>query len=197
VRDFQVNSARMMGLNGEWFDPFDPQRDELDMHSVAVGLSNQGRYNGLTNGFYSVAQHATIMSYWAEDIYEGHNPEIAKIALLHDAAEAWIGDVPAPIRQHLPLLDKLEANVMSMIMEMHGLPTNAWRSDEIAELDAIMFNTEIRDLKPHDDPLMPEICIPADHVTINPQEPRFAFQNFVMRYNQLFPDLQIVGPHSF
>lgn len=165
------------------------------MRDTAVSLANTSRYNGYTEGYYSVAQHATIMSYWAEGLYEGSNQDIARAALLHDAAEAWIGEMVKPLRAVITALDAIEDRIARMYFERHDLDPDLWCCEEIAELDQIMAATEVRDLKPG--MLFDEkLAIPSTMVSIYPQQPRAAFENFKLRYNTLFPDRRMVGAYT-
>jgi hypothetical protein len=84
-----------------WFDLESPTADMIDHRDIALGLSRQARYNGFTNGYYSVAEHSILVASWL--MRTKKNPELAILGLIHDAAEAYIGDMVTPIKQHLPL----------------------------------------------------------------------------------------------
>lgn len=78
-------------LGGQIY-PLDPHPSELDIQDIAHSLSMQCRFNGHTKRFYSVAEHCCHVS----DIL----PEPLKLAgLLHDASEAYLCDLPRPIKQ--------------------------------------------------------------------------------------------------
>ena len=191
----ETKDTELWTLGGAKIDFANPQRDMIDMSTVAISLANQSRFNGYTNGYYSVAQHSTIMSYWAEDLHEGDNIDLARAALLHDAGEAWIGEIITPLKRKCPSIKGHESNVTRMIFEDHEIDPDMWDCAEIKELDAIMFNTEVRDLKENYAPPEPHLCIPDDQVIINPQLPPYAYANFVMRYNTLFPERKITRPY--
>lgn len=191
----ETKDTELWTMGGAKIDFANPQRDMIDMSSIAISLANQSRFNGYTNGYYSIAQHSTIMSYWAEDLYESNNLPLARAALLHDAGESWVGEVVTPIKRKIPAFGGYENNVTRMIFEDHGLDPDMWDCDEIKELDAIMFNTEVRDLKDRYAPPEPHLCIPDDQVIINPQLPPAAYDNFILRYNTLFPERKITRPY--
>jgi hypothetical protein len=163
-------------------------RLEICMHSIALSMANSARFNGMTQSFYSVAQHSTIMSYLVEDMYEGHNLELAKAALLHDCSEYLIGDIVNPVKKRLGGVYDIEEKVARRIFEAHNVDFNLWGSEELKELDWILYNTETRDLRPYCILEDPSVCIDPSEVIINPQMPPAAFENYKMRYNRLFKD---------
>lgn len=181
---------------GNWFQDYYGEVINLDkvhdlnicMHTIALSLANTARFNGVTQSFYSVAQHSTIMSYWAEDLYEGSNEELAKAALMHDCAEFLIGDIISPLKRSLPMVHDIEAVVAKKIFDAHGVDFALWGSEEMKELDWILYNTETRDLRPFARVEDESACIPKSEVIINPQMPPAAFGNFKLRYERLFPN---------
>jgi uncharacterized protein len=79
----------------------DPQPDEIDITDIAFALSNKARFSGHTQ-FYSVAEHSIAVA--------KRLPRRLQLAgLLHDAAEAYLGDVPSPLKACLPDYRKIEA----------------------------------------------------------------------------------------
>lgn len=78
-------------FSGEMFFPTVPERNEVLVEDIAHSLSQQCRYNGHTKKFYSVAEHCLLLSSAVPKRY-------ALEALLHDAAEAYIGDMVRPIK---------------------------------------------------------------------------------------------------
>ena len=83
-----------------WFDLKNPTPAMVDVRDVALGLSRQSRYNGFTIKYYSVAEHCTLVAAYLMKKFK--NPELAMMGLLHDAAEAYVGDLVAPIKVHMP-----------------------------------------------------------------------------------------------
>ena len=77
--------------SGKQFYAFDPSPDMVDINDIANGLSKLCRYAGQCDEFYSVAQHSVIISKFV-------SPEHALAGLLHDAAEAYLTDIPRPIK---------------------------------------------------------------------------------------------------
>jgi 5'-deoxynucleotidase YfbR-like HD superfamily hydrolase len=88
-------------VSGRWVNPFDPDPDQLDLGDIARALANQCRFGGHCRTFYSIAQHSVIVSQLVEE--RGGDAEDAFAALMHDAAEAYLGDMPHPIKHRSPL----------------------------------------------------------------------------------------------
>jgi hypothetical protein len=98
-------------------DPFihvlNPQPDEIDIRDIAHSLARKGRYADQTMVQYNVAQHSVVCAIIAAAI----DPRLALTALLHDAAEAYIGDMPTPIKARCPEYRKIEDIIMAAIMK--------------------------------------------------------------------------------
>src|ERR1035437_1784040 len=103
-------------LRGDWmqvysgarFYPLDPRPDEIDAADIAHALSLLCRYGGHVDRFYSVAEHCVLMS-------RAVAPENALAALLHDATEAYVVDVPRPLKRCLRDYAPIEAAVWRAI----------------------------------------------------------------------------------
>jgi uncharacterized protein len=88
-------------VSGRWVNPFDPDPEQLDAGDIARALANQCRFGGHSRVFYSVAQHSVIVSELVEQ--RGGDAEDVFAALMHDASEAYLGDMPHPIKHRSPL----------------------------------------------------------------------------------------------
>jgi hypothetical protein len=80
--------------SGKAFDLREPTPEMVDVIDVAIGLSNIARYNGQVP-FFSVAEHSVRCSFAPE----ATTTRLQFLALLHDAHEAYVGDVTAPLKQ--------------------------------------------------------------------------------------------------
>ncbi len=100
--------------SGAWFDFCAPSSSDFTIEDIAHGLGNICRYAGQCRDFYSVAEHSILVSETAV----GHEFE----ALLHDAAEAFLGDITRPLKQMLPDYRKIENSVQKAIFDRFGLP---------------------------------------------------------------------------
>lgn len=80
----------------QMFDPLNPSPSKVRITDIAHALSNQCRFSGHTKKFYSVAQHSLVVCALLED----NSPLAHLMALLHDAAEAYLVDLPTPLKAH-------------------------------------------------------------------------------------------------
>lgn len=126
---------------GHHVDLADPQPDMIDLVDIVVGLSREARFAGQSKVFYSVAQHSTLASRIVA-------PEFALEALLHDASEAYLKDIPRPLKLLLPDYRRIEHRMQDVIRARFGLPDA--QSYPVTEADRIMLATERRDLMPED-----------------------------------------------
>jgi hypothetical protein len=79
-----------------------PTSDQIDIRDIAGPLSKICRFGGHISTFYSVAQHSVLVASLAPD-------PLKKAALLHDAAEAYLGDVIKPLKVMIgPAYEALE-----------------------------------------------------------------------------------------
>jgi uncharacterized protein len=88
-------------VSGRFVNPFEPDPAQLDVEDIARALGNLCRFGGHSRSFYSVAQHSVIVSQLVEE--RGGDAEDVFAALMHDAAEAYLGDMPHPIKHRSPL----------------------------------------------------------------------------------------------
>lgn len=101
---------------GRMFWPLDPDPADIDIVDIAHALSNLCRYGGHTRRFYSVAEHCVLMADALGD------PAERRWALLHDASEAYLVDVPRPIKWSLGGYREAEALLMHAVCTRFGLP---------------------------------------------------------------------------
>jgi len=122
------------------FYPMDPRPEEINIQDIAHSLARTCRFNGHGNSFYSVAQHCCIVSQnvGARDKLWG---------LLHDAAEAYIGDMVRPIKNQpeFSFFRELENAIMEAVVEKFDLYSKEMPLD-VQSADLIALRTEARDL---------------------------------------------------
>lgn len=85
----------------------------VDVEDVAHALSNINRFTGHTAYAYSVAQHCVAVSRYLE--LTGQPVPVQYAGLMHDAHEAYFGDISAPLKAFLgvgPLEDRIQDVVL-------------------------------------------------------------------------------------
>ena len=160
-------SPTILTASGRYFDLLAPERSQFDINEIAHALANLCRFTGHTSRFYSVAQHSVLTSYLVPE-------EHALAALLHDAAEAYLGDVASPLKHLLPEYAAIYARVESALLAHYGLPSEL--PPCVKRADLIMLATEKRDLMPWPDDVWPSLIgvTPLDQPIGRPQIPRLA-----------------------
>lgn len=103
--------------SGNIINYLDPQEDQIKIYDIARGLSREARFNGQTHKFYSVAEHCIRVSYWCK-------PEDALAGLLHDATEAYMKDIPSPLKMLIPDYKTIEARLHAVICRAFGISAN-------------------------------------------------------------------------
>jgi hypothetical protein len=160
------------------FFPAEAKPEHVHTRDIAHALSNTCRFGGHCRRFYSVAEHSYWVS-WQVPV------EHALAALLHDATEAYLLDMPTPIKAILPDYQKLEAQLWSVIARRYGLPEQMHPS--IKEADRRMLLAEARQLfhgRVLWEGLFPGV-VPADIPELPCWSPRQAEKMFLDRYTQL------------
>jgi hypothetical protein len=118
----------------------------IAIEDIARSLSMQCRYLGHVKKFYSVAEHSVRVSRLCD-------PKDALAGLLHDAAEAYLGDVPAPYKRHASFAAyvELEENLRARIFERFGLLPDLPASVKLADREILA--TEVIVLKHRSHPV--------------------------------------------
>ncbi len=94
---------------GLYINVFEPTSEMICVEDIAHALASIPRFGGHINKHYSVAQHSVRCCEMALTL------EDKRAALMHDASEAYMLDIPTPIKAKLPDYKKYEANLMSFI----------------------------------------------------------------------------------
>lgn len=120
-------------FSGKWFNAFDLKPEMICIEDIAHALSHQCRFGGHLPKFYSVAQHSVLTSTLVSD-------EHKLAALLHDASEAYLLDIPRPITKHLSNYAEIEDSVMRIIAAKYCFQ---WPlHDDVKKADEIMLQKE-------------------------------------------------------
>lgn len=116
--------AWLATATGGFWSIENPHPADVDAATIFVGLARVCRYAGQIDPdreFFSVAEHSTLMARWAIDNGVVTHREDALAILLHDAAEAFFGDMPTPMKALLPGYKEMEERSQAVIMEAFGL----------------------------------------------------------------------------
>ncbi|WP_024517049.1 hypothetical protein [Bradyrhizobium sp. Tv2a-2] len=122
---------------GGAFNVLDPKVEDVRLNDIAHALSRQCRYGGHCRRFYSVAEHS---------VHVAHNvagPNRVKLAsLLHDASEAFLVDIPRPIKNAMPEYRAIEDHLMRVIYTRFGLDGLWPLPPEIVDIDVRILHDE-------------------------------------------------------
>ena len=160
--------------SGYLVKPLELEPKDVRVVDIAHALSNQCRFGGHCREFYSVAQHSVLVSYAAE--------KQALWGLLHDAAEAYLVDVPRPLKRHLTGYEEHEARILHTIGLALGLRGDC--PQEVIEADERVLSAELRDLfEPAEE--WPELDVRPWPKVVTPWPAEEAEKTFLARYREL------------
>jgi len=136
---YRLNDPWIQTYTGRRFTPTNPVIEAIVLEDIAHPLSMQCRFSGHTKEFYSVAQHSVLVSYICDRAD-------ALWGLLHDASEAYLVDIPRPIKQSGKFDNYLEFEkvMQKAVCKRFGLPEEMPASVKMA--DDTLLMTEARDL---------------------------------------------------
>jgi 5'-deoxynucleotidase YfbR-like HD superfamily hydrolase len=175
---------------GGIFFPCDPKPDEVHIEDIAQALSRIHRFNGQTKLNSTVAEHCWICSHQVKG-----SPEKKLAALLHDGAEAYIGDMVRPLK-YLPVLGslylKIEAGIETAIGLRFALPTPFLNDPDIKEADEMVAAVEVRENIASttinhltDRPNLRRDAAKNSDIILYHWEPKLAEQFFLQRFHEL------------
>lgn len=145
-----------MHRHGDWIEtytgrkfwPLDPDPADIDLRDIAHALARICRFGGHCWEFYSVAQHALHCEAMAEAL--GLSPRLRLLVLLHDAAEAYLGDWPRPIKRSIPGLHEYEARIQDAVWTGLGVePPTGEELETVRRIDDWALHAEARVLMPY------------------------------------------------
>lgn len=163
--------------SGKRFYPLDPRPEEIDINDIAHSLSNQCRFIGHCTQFYSVSQHSVLVSLMCDK-------EHALWGLLHDGTEAFLTDIPTPLKKMAEFepYRRAEKQLMDVIMKKFGLDVE--EPVGVKTADKRMLATEARDLTMTEGRGWAMTHEPYDF-HIKPWTPDYAKTKFIARFHEL------------
>lgn len=165
----------MQTFTGRRFYPADPRAEDVHLIDIAQGLSNCCRYAGQCNRFYSVAEHSILVSRVVPEEY-------ALQGLMHDAPEAFLGDVTRPLKRSLAAYSVFEDLLWAIIAKKFKLPFDLHASVKEADNSvllaerAVLFERDAGNWS---------IKAPAVKVRVRCLTPPAARTAFLERYQEL------------
>ncbi|MCB9990703.1 MAG: phosphohydrolase [Rhodospirillales bacterium] len=172
--------------SGGRFDLIDPRASQVCIRDIAEALAKTCRFNGHTQYFYSVAQHSCLVMELLTSV------DALPYGLLHDAHEAYMGDLTTPVRNLLAkeagydIWSEINQDIERVIHEAFGLkwPPHPTLAKLVKEADLVALATEKRDVMA-DGPLW-EIRLPQpDTSLLRPWSWVEAHHNFIDRFQQV------------
>ncbi|MGE3509779.1 MAG: hypothetical protein AB7N65_12940 [Vicinamibacterales bacterium] len=169
-------------FSGRTFAPLAPTTTDVALEDIAHALSHLCRFGGHVRTFYSVAQHAVLVSHALP-------PEFALWGLLHDASEAYLVDLPTPVKVTGPLAGYrgVETLIQRTIYQAFGLSGEEPAAVHVADLQLLVL--EARALLHPDGAARVAADAPADLVLppirIEPVAPARAKHGFLARFEAL------------
>ncbi len=176
-----MNDQRLVHTySGKKLDLDNVRADDININDIARGLGMLCRFSGQVSQFYSVAEHSIILSFIVKS-------ELAKVALMHDAAEAYINDLLKPVKDGMNEYTSIEKSVLNVIFDKYGL--------DISLLPEVI-KIEVRDLLPAEveflQPYSDWECLKDKYVRslmlINTFSPPLSIIQFGARFDALFPN---------
>lgn len=128
-------------ISGRKFNPLCPSAKDIDIGDIAHSLSLICRANGHFNQFFSVARHCINCAKEAEAC--GYSPRVQLLCLLHDATEAYIGDMTRPLKRQLDYYCQCEDKLYNDILAALNLTfPNAEEKTLVKSIDDCMLYHE-------------------------------------------------------
>lgn len=179
-------------------DPF-----AIGLLDIAASLAKINRFNGHTRAPYSVAQHSVWVARRLQEA--GHSPHTQLAGLLHDAPEAYLGDMATPVQAHIFGPDRGRNILPSAWESAHGdleaavhaalglTVTHAMRA-AVKQADLMALRTEWRDLMPGDEPAeFRDLPVPHGEKVLPFDNWLTAQEVFLARYNIIMRDMALGG----
>jgi hypothetical protein len=174
-----ITTSYVSTFKGNRFYPFNCEITEIDIEDIAHGLAYQCRFNGQTRKFFSVAEHSLIVSALLP-------PELKFAGLMHDMAEAYMGDRVKPLKVLSPELNDLEDQLTMVLAAHFGIDFTNYAP--IKRADFISLATEKRDLMPNSTEDWSYLeGIPALAKPLTPMGPEEAMELFLDEFYRLAP----------
>jgi len=169
--------------SGQMCDLGNLKEDNIRITDISGALAKLCRYNGQTSGFYSVAEHSVLLCRYAQE--NGMRIELQRALLLHDASEAYVGDVVYHLKGELPYFKEVEEKILNVIFKKFHI-NYEHNMKEVSTLDRAICIDEMYQLMPYVDPALFAFGYQPLHVDVMCWAPERAQLEFMNEYNRLF-----------
>lgn len=133
--------------SGHYVDIINPDPNTLDIYTISSALSKICRFGGHCPKYYSVAEHCIHSTQIG--ISEGYDNNALKTIFMHDASEAYIGDIVRPLKANLSQYRKIEERINRAIEYAFNIKFDKFKN-EIKNIDNILLKAEKRTMWPED-----------------------------------------------
>lgn len=178
----QIDGPVILTHTGRYVSPVDLKHDDVAIEDIAHALSNQCRFSGHVRRFYSVAEHSLHVAELCV------STPFELWALLHDASEAYLVDLPRPLKYHGQFGEAyraIEADVQRTILQAFGIRMLAMPKP-VHRADIVMLATERRDLMPQvGEWALLEGVEPTRLRVVSPMQPAEAERAFLLTFERL------------
>ena len=167
--------GKIITCSGKLFSLLQPDPADICVGDIAHSLSNSCRWGGHSRHFFSVAEHSVMVSKLVR-------PEYALWGLLHDAAEAYLVDLPRPVKLLMPNYQEMEAKIMLAVCVHFRIDPQ--EPLEVKEADARLLTDEAHALGMYPE-VWGENLMEPWNVELELLSPAIAKERFLQRYNEI------------
>lgn len=150
--------------SGMYVDLAKPYDSMINVEDVATLLSRIPRWGGCSDHNYTVAEHSVHVLRLAHDVYTGIRGREALGFLLHDAHEAYLGDVVRPLKEILPDYQALEARWAGAVRKRFDLLSDPFYLGRVTRVDDLALSMESC------------LLFPGGHTLVKPSQPSASMQ---------------------
>lgn len=140
-------------FTGKVFNALNPSSEMIDIRDIAKGLAYKPHFSGFSPKFFSIAEHSLAVEGMVALMDEkDYHARLA--ALLHDASEAYTGDMIKPIKNLLPAFVMIEKKIQSAIYSKYGIKYENYGPDikvsdnKVQEIEVLAFYRKATGLTP-------------------------------------------------
>lgn len=122
-KTMNANNMSIVTASGKTLDLEVPLISDIDAYDIARGLAHKGHFAGQTDKMFTIAEHCLLVAHIIEygEVPKQHEKTLILLALLHDAAEAYINDMLSPIKKYSSVYKTFEFNIQVVIHAKYGV----------------------------------------------------------------------------